>query len=106
MLPRVFRPKKGNKLELWMCAPADDDIPYFAELSVTKDGAHYGLAEVHLENVNVSAVGLERVEHARVVIRFWVEDAYFDFAYADVLETLDRARTRLLVGESYVPPDA
>jgi len=35
----------------------------------------------------------------------WFDDKHFDVLYADVVSTLDRARTRLLLGESHVPPE-
>ena len=95
----------GHELRLTMCAPVDDDPEYFAEVSVVSGSGNHTWAYIYLEGVDASAEGPRRVECARVVVRMWVEDDHFDVPYADVLAMLEQARTRLLVGESHVPPE-
>jgi hypothetical protein len=86
-----------------MCAAASDDPPdYFAEVAVEIPGTVYTWAEIYLDNVDTSAEGPSRVENAGVVVRMWFGDEHFDVPYADVVATLEQARTRLLAGESRV----
>jgi hypothetical protein len=94
-----------SELRLTMCAPVDDDPPYFAEITVDEGGSSYTWAEVYLDGVEQSADGVRRVEHAHAIVRMWFDDKHFDVPYADVVSTLDRARTRLLLGESHVPSE-
>lgn len=95
----------SHELRLTMCAPVDDDPEYFAEVSVDSGSENYPWAEIFLDNVDTSAEGPRRVENARVVVRMWFDDNHFDVPYTDVVDVLERARTRLLVGESHVPPE-
>jgi hypothetical protein len=93
------------ELRLTMCAPTDDDLEYFAEVSVdAATGENYIWAGVYLDNVDLSAAGPGRVEHAHAVVRMWFGDDHFDVPYSDVVAVLEAARTGLLVRESRVPP--
>jgi hypothetical protein len=96
----------GHELHLTLCAPVDDDREYFAEVSVASDaGESYTWAEIHLEGVDESVEGPRRIENARPVVRLWIGETHFDVEYSEVVAMLERARTRLLVGESHVPPE-
>jgi len=96
----------SHELRLTMCTPVDDDPGYFAEVSVDSGtGESYTWAEIHLDNVDVAADGPQCVKNARTVVRMWFGDVRFDVPYSDGVAVLDQARTRLLVGESRVPPE-
>ncbi|MGH3136268.1 MAG: hypothetical protein ACRDPV_07235 [Gaiellaceae bacterium] len=95
---------RRHELRLTLCAPAEDD-PRFAEISVDSAGANYTWAEIYLDSVHESAKGPRRVEAARPVVRMWFDGTHFDVPYAEVVATLDRARTLLLVAESHVAPE-
>ena len=88
-----------------MRAPVDDDL-YVAAICVrttSNDGAA-DWAELYLENVNESAIGHARVADARVVVRTWLDNTYLEFPYDEAISALERARQRLLDGESRVQP--
>jgi hypothetical protein len=95
----------SHELRLTLCAPVDDEPEYFAEVSIVSGSGNHPWVDIYLEGVDVSAEGPRRLENARAVVRMWVGDNHFDVPYADVLAVLEQARTRLLVGESHVPPE-
>jgi hypothetical protein len=95
----------GDQLNLTMCGPVDDDREYFAEISVDAAGTVYTWAEVHLDKRRRVPRGTGSPENARAVVRMYFGEVHFDVPYADVVATLDNARTRLLVGESHAPPE-
>ena len=89
-----------------MCAPVGDDpADYYAEVAVEASGVSHTWAEIYLDEVDVSAEGPRRVKNARALVRMWFGEKHFDVPYADVVAMMEEARTRLLVGESHVPPE-